>query len=236
MYRDEGAKILIRRSVQFLLIYLYRLLINNYFYIDGKKIKYFTNTYNAVNSERIVEIPFVLSLLHTFPQNKRILEIGNVLNHYAHFEHTVVDKYEKFSGVLNLDIVDFGTNEKFDLIISISTIEHIGFDEEPITPGKSLLAIKKIIALLKPGGMLLITVPLAYNPEIDKILRDNIIPFKEKYFLKRVNFFNRWEESSLGECINLKYGKRFPAANAVALLIYEYTVSKDTLTELELVR
>ena len=55
-------------------------------------------------------------------ENKKILEIGNVLNHYFSFNHTVIDKYEEATGVLNVDIVDFDTNEKFDLVVSISTV------------------------------------------------------------------------------------------------------------------
>ena len=33
--------------------------------------------------------------------------------------------------MINQDVVDFKTNEKYDLIVSISTLEHVGWDEEP---------------------------------------------------------------------------------------------------------
>ena len=57
---------------------------------------------------------------------QRILELGNVLSHYYPVHHDIVDKYEKSSGVSNVDIRDFDTSKDYDLVVSISTFEHIG--------------------------------------------------------------------------------------------------------------
>ena len=50
---------------------------------------------------------------------------------YYKFEHDIVDKYEKKKGIINQDIVDYKPDKKYDLIISISTLEHVGWDETP---------------------------------------------------------------------------------------------------------
>jgi hypothetical protein len=110
-----------------------------FFEFDGKTRRYFIHPHNNTwMNERMVEIPIVSDLVK---QNagKNILEIGNVIKHYMpDATHTVVDKYEKSDGVLNCDIIDYqppaenGADAAFhgyDLIISISTFEHIGFDE-----------------------------------------------------------------------------------------------------------
>ncbi len=44
------------------------------------------------------------------------------------------------------DIVEFVPQDKYDLIISISTLEHVGWDEQPQKPGKLLQAIDHLRA------------------------------------------------------------------------------------------
>jgi hypothetical protein len=148
------------------------------------------------------------------------LEVGNVLSHYLRFKHKIVDKYEKETYADNVDIIDFNPEEKYNLIISISTLEHIGYDEPIKEVGKSKGAIQRIIDLLDNNGIALITVPLGYNPEIDSIVRNNEIEFSKKYFLKRISRLNLWEETNLEEAMNYKYGSKYPCANAIAFLIY----------------
>ena len=82
------------------------------------------------------------------------------------------------------------------------------------------MAMKKIISLLKPGGIAIITVPLGYNTEIDEIIKNNRILFKEKYFLERINIFNKWRSTNIERALQLKYGQRYAAANSVAFLLY----------------
>ena len=43
--------------------------------------------------------------------------------------HDVLDKYEKGNNVINDDVVSFSTEVKYDLIVSVSTLEHVGWDE-----------------------------------------------------------------------------------------------------------
>ena len=195
------------------------LMFNKFFILDGKKYHYFINIYNSVVTERVVEIPFAKEFLSK-NRGKSILEIGNVLSHYFSINHEIVDKYETNHRIINVDIIDFSTEKKYDLIISISTIEHVGFDEPHKDKGKSKKAILKIIDLLNSNGTAIITVPLGYNPEIDSIILSNEVSFTKKYFLKRVSIWNLWKETTMVDALKYKYGQKYPAANSEAFLIF----------------
>ena len=111
------------------------------FQFDGQEYEYLYHPYNRTwKNERGVEIPIFRELLFKH-EGKRVLEVGNVLSHYFPIHHEVVDKYEVAPGVINRDIVEFVPQDKFDLIISISTLEHVGWDEQPQKPIKLLQAI-----------------------------------------------------------------------------------------------
>ncbi|TAK16890.1 MAG: hypothetical protein EPO37_07710, partial [Nitrosarchaeum sp.] len=77
-------------------------------------------------NERSVEIPLAIDMLKK-NNGKNILEIGNVTSNYCNIPHIVVDKYEKETNIINQDVIDFNSKAKFDLIISISTLEHVGW-------------------------------------------------------------------------------------------------------------
>ncbi|MGB7533655.1 MAG: hypothetical protein WA977_11870 [Halobacteriota archaeon] len=103
------------------------------FTLQEQTYRYFYHPHNTTwKNERAVEVPIILEKIHSY-QGGRIFEVGNVLSHYVHFQHDIVDKYDKADGVINQDVVDFqpSENEKYDLIVSISTIEHVGWDETP---------------------------------------------------------------------------------------------------------
>lgn len=93
------------------------------------------------------------------------LEVGNVLNHYEPFDHHVVDRYEQAVGVDNRDVFD--VDGSWPQIVSISTIEHVRWDEDPREPGGSRLALEHLQRLLAPGGRMLVTVPTGHNPPLD---------------------------------------------------------------------
>lgn len=188
------------------------------FRIDGKRFRYFTHKYNAVETERTVEIPWVLSLMD-FREN--ILEVGNVLSHYVKFPHTVVDKYEKSPGIVNEDAENFVTDAKYDCIVSISTLEHIGYDEEVKDSSKILRTITNLKGMIKEGGKMIITVPLVYNPYIDDMIKSNSQNFSKVVFLERISNWNLWKQCTIDKAMKLKYGSKYPFANSVAFLIFE---------------
>ena len=202
------------------LVKLSRKMRNDVFYIKDEKYTYFVSNYNAINTERTVEIPWVKNIIRQY-ESSEILEVGNVLSNYTSFTHDIVDKYESGPGIINEDIVAFDTGKRYDLIITISTLEHIGFDEPQQESGKSVLAFENLKRLLKTGGKMVITVPLGYNPEIDEFIRVNEKWFQEVHYLIRTSKFNYWVEANLGEALKRPYGSKYPAANAVAFILFQ---------------
>jgi SAM-dependent methyltransferase len=140
-----------------------------------------------------------------------------VLSHYVPVRHTVVDKYEVAPGVLNVDIRDFRPSGRFGLIVCISTIEHVGFDEEPRDPAKAGVAFADLRNLLAPGGRMLVTFPIDYNPSFDALVRDGAIRFDRLRFVKRVSASNRWREVEATEAFAASYDDPYPMANAVGV-------------------
>ena len=169
------------------------------FTVQGRTYHYFYHPYNTTwKNERAVEVPIILDKIRAYHyQGSRILEVGNVLSHYVHFQHDIVDKYDKADGVINQDVVDFqpseNENDKYDLIVSISTIEHVGWDETPRDPKKIPCALENLTTrCLAPGGEIVVTLPIGYNTYLDKLLKEDKIRFTEQYYLKRISDDNRW--------------------------------------------
>jgi len=179
------------------------------FYFKGKKLNYFYHRYNKTwKNERAIEIPIALEYLSRY-QNKKILEIGNVLNHYLNVNHVVIDKYEIFPGVINKDIENICLNDKFDLIISISTIEHIGLDDYPKDPEKAIRTLKKLKKkFLKKDGIILISFPFGYNEKISEMINKNKLSNFEMFCFKKINEKeNIWKEVEYKEVKNYKYSQ-----------------------------
>lgn len=164
------------------------------FHFGGQRYRYFVHHYNATwRNERAVEVPIIYHELMKHSE-KKILEVGNVLSHYFSVTHPVLDKYEQATGVINKDIVEYVPSDSYDLIISISTLEHVGFDEEPQDANKIQKAISTMIGWLQPGGKLLVTVPVGYNPHLDELLRTDSLPFTHYRYLQRMTADNQWKE------------------------------------------
>jgi hypothetical protein len=191
------------------------------FELGGRSYPYFCHRYNLTwRNERIVEVPVIWELVQRF-RGKRILEVGNVLSHYFPVEHDVLDKYERADGVLNQDLVDFRADGQYDLIVSISTLEHIGWDETPRDPGKVLRAIETLKACLRPGGTMLVTVPLGYNRDLDEHLRSGRLSFPVEHYLKRVSRDNQWREVPRERMNDARYGYPYLAANDLLFATFE---------------
>lgn len=189
----------------------------NSFFFRGYKLNYFHHKYNNTwANERAVEIPIIMHILNQF-LGKRILEVGNVLSHYYPVGHTVLDKYELAPGVINQDVVDYTPAEKYDLIVSISTIEHVGWDEEPKDPEKSLAALANLKNCLAQEGIIVVTLPLGQNPHLDRIMQEGRMPFTEQYFMKRISQDNKWVEAEWAEVRDTAYNYPFPFANAIVI-------------------
>lgn len=187
------------------------------FAFAGGDYRYFVHAYNVTwRNERAVELPIVLRALDEHP-GARVLEIGNVLAHYGHGGHDVVDRYETAPGVRSIDVVELEAEEPYDLVVTISTLEHVGFDEDERDPDKPRRALERMASVLAPGGTLLVTVPLGYNEALDRDLREGRIAFDELRFLKRVSPRNHWREIPASEAEGIEYGAPYPWANGLAV-------------------
>ena len=190
------------------------------FLFRSKKYKLFYHLYNNTwRNERSVEIPIIIKILNDY-KNKKILEFGNVISNYISTKHDILDKYEKVKGVINKDIIDFTPNKKYDLIVSISTLEHVGWDEKPKDPKKILHAIKKLRSFLSEKGEMIVTMPIGYNCNLDKLFKNKEIPFNKFYCLKKIEK-SKWIEVSPEEIENSKYGKPFYGANGLIIGVFD---------------
>lgn len=147
---------------------------NTFMYWD-EELTYETGEYNDARlNERAIEIPIAQWFMEG--EVGTLIEIGNVLSHYRSEDHIIVDKYEQADDVLNVDV--FSLIERCDMIIAISTIEHVRWDE-PDT-GKdwdgSVKALEHLLSLLRVGGQMLVTVPMGWNPYLDTAILDGRIP------------------------------------------------------------
>ena len=138
------------------------------FRFNKRSYRYFYHSYSRTwENERAVEVPIIWSEIKKH-EAQRTLEVGNVLSHYYSVHHEIVDKYEKAPGVTNVDIRNFDTSKDYDLIVSISTIEHVAYDELTLEGRESIefepleeavrIAIQNLKSHLSQGGEIVVTV------------------------------------------------------------------------------
>jgi hypothetical protein len=195
------------------------------FYFNGNKLKYFRHNYNlAYQNERTIEIPIAMCFLNTLDESSRILEVGNVLRNYGcKIKRDVLDKYDLLPGIINQDVISFSPKDKYNAIISISTIEHVGWDEPVRDPNKIPTALTNLRDnCLLPGGIILVSLPLGYNPFFDMYLKNGSELFSETYFIKRVSAANEWNQVQYADVIGSKFGEPFNNANVLFIGILRF--------------
>jgi hypothetical protein len=194
---------------------------NNIFIVESSSLSYLKVFKNrAFQTERSIEIPIAWNILQSTPSNSNILEVGNTLSHYLPCNHLIVDKYEKAPNVTNIDIIDYITPKKFDLILCISTLEHIGWDEFPQDFGKIIKTVNHLQSLLTENGKLVITIPTNYNPFLDNLLKSMSFPAKKIWALKRLSYSsNTWQESNLSEVLTQSFHPFYGASGLVVVQV-----------------
>lgn len=185
------------------------------FQFQGKEYTYLYHIYNRTwDGERTVEVPIAWSAVQA-NRNKHILEVGNVLSHYFPVSHDIIDKYEVADGVTNIDVVDYRSEDRYDLILSISTLEHVGWAEPVKDPSKILHATENLRNHLAPEGEILLTIPFGYNPYLDELVKAGRLPFNKCAFMRRVSLDNKWVEASWEDVEGAQYDEPYPHANAI---------------------
>ncbi len=132
-------------------------------------------TRHTVMNERIAEYPYVFAQLARHPEVKSVLDIGSAFSLLPLQLATLGYK------VTGLDIIDPGDlhhpnftqvisdlfenrlpPNSFDAVVSISTIEHMGFGVfgDKVIPNADVKAFEIVHQLLKPGGIAIITLPV----------------------------------------------------------------------------
>lgn len=171
------------------------------------ELDYCTDDYNsAALNERAVEIPIASHFVDQ--QHGDGLEVGRVLGHHRPTSWTVLDRYEP--GAVNADVFEW--DQPVDWIVSVSTLEHVRWDEEPREAVGSERALRHLLGLLRPGGRMLVTVPVGYHETFDLALLTGKIPnLKRACTLVRTG--GAWEQTDT--LTPLPYGLTTPWAESV---------------------
>lgn len=190
------------------------------FVVDDESLPYHVARGNRTwDNERAVEIPLVWRELQRRGHSEGVLEVGNVLGHYFEIHHPVLDRYERHRTVTwNEDVVSFRPPFAPELVLSISTLEHVGRSETPRDPAKFARAVDTILGWLAPGGRLVFTVPFGYNPAVLEYLDASPAQLTALRCLRRITLDNLWEQASYEEVREVRYNGPFTCANAIALV------------------
>lgn len=124
-------------------------------------------------NQRFIEYPWVLDNLGS-AKGRLVLDVGctgSLLDHELLArgfrvvgldicEHTMRTRGQAF---VKANVINTGLpSETFDVILSVSTIEHVGlnaYSQDLLSDDGDFLAMKELRRLLKPGGMLVLTLP-----------------------------------------------------------------------------
>ncbi len=224
------------------------------FIFNSKALYYNRIDYNNA-AERAIEIPLAFNFLDDylakFTGEAKILEIGNVLSNYEKSfsdylgfrARRIVDKYELGMGVENIDIMDIPQTDQYDVIVSLSTVEHVGQEsyrgqKDADDAEAPLKAIAKIYQLLKLGGEALVTVPfgkLIKGRDFIQFSQDYLALLSSKYQIPSsalsISWFRRiateigienprqlWVQAEAAELIDAEYNWPWPYSNGIAAI------------------
>jgi SAM-dependent methyltransferase len=233
IFKKKGFRYFARSSFWYLMdkyftsIYYNKFRSSETFQFQGKSHHYLFHRYCTTwKNERCAIIPIAWDIVQTYQtQRKNILEVGNVISHIYPVVHDVLDKYELADGVINEDIVDFRPSKRYDLIFSIVTMQHVGYNEFPRDPAKILKAMKNLKNILSPGGKIVILHGLGENKEMDDLLKDNTMEFNQRYYLMKTSTF-KWREVKWEDVKDLTYDYSIPTARGVVIVVFEKNTNK----------
>jgi len=156
---------------------------------------------NAAKNERMVEVPLAEWFLK---KHSNLIEIGAVTPYYFSITHDVFDIKDPYSKCIRERAENL--NYKNKILLSISTIEHVGRGDydEPAIDGLSLQTLLKMLE----ATIYLITWPRSYTRDIDAFAEYNNSIIK----LKRVDD-RKWERVNSLE--NVYYNSPYSYGNGL---------------------
>jgi SAM-dependent methyltransferase len=189
--------------------------------------------------ERLVEVPWVLSRL----RSGRILEVGWAFAEPAYIAGLVeaapgelvgVDLAEGVAPGFEAVVADARDlpfeDASFDQVLLVSTLEHIGADNEvygvdggPDPSGRSA-ALRELRRVLRPSGRLLVTVPLGEPGDYGWFRQEDIGGWTRLFagagfFVEEQEAYELggegWRSAPTFDPAGVTYGSRGPAASAV---------------------
>lgn len=137
----------------------------------GKALAYYDHPYNqTAQNERAVELAIAKAWREDVTGWG--LEVGNVTSHYWPPDHEIVDLYEEAPGVRNVDVLSPAVGGPYPWVLSISTLEHVGWDyPAKRRPRTALAALERLRDVVRcPGAPMLLTVPLGHHRPLDRAL------------------------------------------------------------------
>lgn len=146
-------------------------------------LRYLVHSYNATwRFERCIEVPLARAFIAAHPG--RGIEVGNVLSHYGAVAHEVVDKYERARHVRNIDVLDI-VDAGLAYVVSISTLEHVGWDEPELDESKALRALDHLRSLLGEDGRMFLSFRLGHHPGLTRAIFNGNVPVELQAFYAR---------------------------------------------------
>ena len=189
--------------------------------------------------ERVIEVPWVLSRL----SGKRALEVGYAFAEPPYLAALLRAGFDELVGVdlaradvpgltgVQADVRDLPFDEgEFDLVLCVSTLEHVGADNSGYglaaedDSASRLTALRELRRVLAPTGRLLITVPCGEPGDYGWFRQEDVHGWTRLF--TRAGFFveeqeayeltdEGWRTSPELDPTGLRYGDRGPAASAV---------------------
>lgn len=189
--------------------------------------------------ERVVEIPWVLARL----QGDRALEVGYAFAEPPYLAALLAAGFDDLTGVdladatvpgmttVRADVRELPFDRgSFDLVLCVSTLEHVGADNtayglEAETDAHSRsTALRELRRVLGPDGRLLITVPCGEPGDYGWFRQEDVRGWtqlftKAGFFIEEQEVYELttegWRSSPELDARGLRYGERGPAASAV---------------------
>ena len=189
--------------------------------------------------ERVVEVPWVLSRL---VRSGRVLEVGYAYAEAAYLGALLragvavvgVDLAERDVDGIERIVADVRAlplaDGAVDQVLLVSTLEHVGADNSAYglaaerDPGSRVEALRELARVLRPGGRLLVTVPLGEPGDHGWFRLDDVSGWNRLFasaglFVEEQEAYelagDGWRASPSFRPEGVGYGDRGPAASAV---------------------